>query len=777
MANPNKEMINIVNIADYQEGMPCHRYILRNLKNEVDALSFVKTFVNTMTRVGMSDEHIESCIYLFSAHLPPDSPLQNFRFENWLNMIDGISLVNCIRMDSTVATYKKCMQFYKSQSAKTDVCKICPLHRKYSNDKKDVETQILRFALESKSNYEYVTSLGILPMHFHSLVDILEHVTTATMPGIYSFYSDLFKALGYEHIAEAHYSNVDKTIPCIEIEKFISNKILNGSIPVSFISSPTFINKVIIILWDMIMESPLLKKVEIKNCINSLLSGKDEKRINDTTIAAGTDIGKGSVNEYYSVKPVDASARETKGDSSFVYESINLMSIFDSELLDEDKVSIVDIGIFSSDNDLPSNDADNAYNNFYFDKENALEVKPKDFSDSIPCTDLNGNIIDGENASDNLDDNNEIPTHNEVVADNKADYDNTENDTVNNSFMTTESGEIELRELPSGFDKEIYEEMESMVSVPFVPYDELSHFAICLDNTQSRLLTIFESHVLKDKRLCIELIQSEDSLRYFLMYSPKLHAYFYTNMTDHRVYEILKQLLSYSSIEKYCYFPFTFIAALMKFDIYVKTVFSIFSLSGIKMTGHNFSMEQTLAFMGAKKAVGGVTVSQEGTMESLPLLYMHSYPAIIRKGIYELKCNGFYPEFLERNQFDVILSRFYYQDLYENARRSLFKIVNSDKYNFAQLENNSYKIDGRCYTYRFVRCYEPAALIKKVIVLMDKKGYFKKYKLMVSSLTPMSFSVFIADSDQQRLLTLIHIAILEILTNDKYRDVEYELIE
>ena len=781
--------MNEINLSEYQEGMPCHRYILRNLRTEMDALSFVKTFVNTMTHVKMSDSQIEACIYLFSTHLPPGSPLKGFMFENWPNLIDGMSLVDCIRMDSSVATYKKCMQFYKNQSFKTDACKICPLHRKYCNSKKDIESLVLRYALESKDNFDYVHSMGVMPIHFHTLVDVLEHVTTALLPGIYSFYSDLFKALEQEYIADAHFANADKTIPCKEIEKFISNKLLNGAIPTSFVSSPTFINRVIIVLWDSVMESPLKTKDEIHPIICSLLSADIEKNVvSNTGIAKKSNLGKESISDYYSHGvPKDRNTASEQMVDAGRYEHISMSSILKDVVVPEKKDAEVDM--FSSFSSFMELDENSRYTSNSASEGVQLSSPVDEYSEpKVEEVDLL-NLFDMpleeiiRNEEDVCKDNPE-PHLAASIFDMNIIGEETPSEEIcaeysfKKSFHTTESGEIELHELSApAYDKEFFEEDGSMISIPSISFQELSHFAICLDNAESRLLTIFESHVLKDGRLCIELVKTPKGYRYFLIYSPRLHAYFYTNMSDKRVYELLKYMLSFPSIDKYCYFPFALAASLMKFEIYPRAFVSLFCLTCINMPGHTLNMEQALEMLGAAKAIGGVTVEPEGDIESLPILYMHAYPNVYRRISNSFKRSGLYADYLERNQFDMILSRFYYQDLYEKENRSLLMMPNAGRYLFSDIICREYRVDGKCYTYRFSRCYAPNRLLRKVILAMDNKGYFKKYHIMITALSAISFTLFIASNECERLRTLIHVTLLDILMDDEYRDVEYELIE
>ena len=45
-------MANVINDRYLDNGMPCHKYILRKLANPVEAVTFQKTYINTMITAG-----------------------------------------------------------------------------------------------------------------------------------------------------------------------------------------------------------------------------------------------------------------------------------------------------------------------------------------------------------------------------------------------------------------------------------------------------------------------------------------------------------------------------------------------------------------------------------------------------------------------------------------------------------------------------------------------------------------------------------------------------
>ena len=49
-------------------GMPCHKYILRGLGTTVDAITFRKTYVNTMIAAGATYDEIEANLPEYSKY-------------------------------------------------------------------------------------------------------------------------------------------------------------------------------------------------------------------------------------------------------------------------------------------------------------------------------------------------------------------------------------------------------------------------------------------------------------------------------------------------------------------------------------------------------------------------------------------------------------------------------------------------------------------------------------------------------------------------------------
>lgn len=755
---------NRIDVGQFTEGMPCHRYILRNLRDEEDAKTFVKNFVNTMTYIHLPDEYIEADIFLFSRHLPSSSPLKNYPFEKWDSPIEGLPLLDAIRMDGSVATYKKCTQYYRSNAPKTDACCICPLSKWYANAKEKEELSVLRYTLESEENYNYVASLGINSSHFTSLSDLLEVATYAMRPGMYAFYAAVYEALGKPDIHEAHFSLDDKRVMSVAMCNYLSNDIVKRVVPDKY-SNPSYVNSVISILWEYIISCELYDKSQIERLVMYIMSedivepnkGNNSVAIGNSIVTTFSDLGASGVEEFYNsfVDVVDVRSGSNRSEKPMIFEPVTIESILSSLSQEVSEQKEEKHTVFDMSNDVP------------VDNE-GLEITTDGFVSDEST--LSEPFVD-DNISDSI-----FPDADFGVCEDKV----SEADEGRVDSFSTEntSGEIVLRELEVENPKEeIFEEKDSMVSVPFVPQKELLQFAICLDNAAPRLHTIFESHVLKDKRLTVELIETDNGVRCLLLYSPRLHAYFYTGLKDKKVLSIITQLLSYPSICKCCYYPFILASTLVNLGIRVKNLVSLFSVSSVLLGSHRMSMRDVLCELGCTPAIGGVTIKPEGEIESIALLYMHSYISVYHRKLYELKRGGMYANYISRQSFDLVLAEHFHQERFSTNPRSLFVMKDSSNYIFGKPRDEKYKLDGKVFTYKFRNHCKPSILIRELLCIMKEKGYMSKYGVMITCVSKNSFSLYIEKNDIDRVQTSIHTSLLMKLMEREYRGVVYEVRE
>lgn len=756
--------LDSIDLEQYREGMPCHRYILRNLRDKKEALTFVKTFVNTMTSVHLPDEYIEADIYMFSHHLPPSSPLGRHSFEEWPTFIDDIPLVEAIRMDNSVGTYKRCTQFYKSITSKTDACKICPLSKNYLNAKEKEELSVLRFLLESEENYNYIMSLGIQKEVFVSSVDMLEIVTGSLSPGIYPFCYKVLKSLEVPRIYQSHFAMKHKSKMSPAMSQYLTTDLLKKTIPEQH-SNPAYVSSMISVVWDYIQNHPLKTATEIYKEVEVLTghkasTGTDDR--NKNVITSFSDLGPSYVNDFYNS---NFNENDTKEHKSVSKKSVRLENVsFDS--------------IFSSLCEEPlSDNLDTAGYDI------SSEPSPAAESVDAVCLDENERQVNEVELMGNssLSDEGTLTIGTDmllaVAGTECGDFSKVQETACQEDNMNS-CGEITIHEVSSQmYITEIFPDKNSMVSIPFVSELELMHFAIALDNAPVRLHTIFESHVIKDKRLCIEMVETDNGIRLLLMYSPKLHAYFYTGLKDTGVVSFMTNILSYPSIQKYCYYPFWLVSSLAKEGMRVKGLCSLFTISAILYDRHRMTMEESLLKMGAWKATGGVTIKPEGEIESIALLLMHSYPSVYHRNLSRVKRCGLYGEYEGRLSFDMLLSEHFQQGMYSCCNRVLFSLADSSRLIFGNERDESYRLEGRVYRYTLRGCQKPSYVLRKLLCKLRDNGSIYKYDVMLTSLSLTTFTIFIANKDIVRYQTIINTTLLLLLLDEEYKNVTYDITE
>jgi len=339
--------------------------------------------------------------------------------------------------------------------------------------------------------------------------------------------------------------------------------------------------------------------------------------------------------------------------------------------------------------------------------------------------------------------------------------------------------QILVREIPDTQTPEnayIYEDTYSnLVTLPLVPVAELTKFALSLDSGNVRLLSMFESYVLKDKSLNMELIQSDEDTAYLLIYVPCMRAYLYTDLNRPMVREVLTPILERKTVIKYCYYPYATLSSLWKIGIYVRGLYSLFSMSTLLFGDHNMEMKTALEKMGAAKAVGGITIKPCGEIKSIPLNYMHDYLHVFFRSRYVLLKRGFLPEYEIRNHFDRTLSYSFYQDhLIENGH-TLFTLTTANHYRFAS--NPGAPRTG----YSLIRCTFKShkllsfSFIRGLINKLESAGYFRKRKLFLTGVNTRSFSLCMKQENGKQVTTILNTTILAYMKEQGFFGLEYDL--
>ena len=210
--------------------------------------------------------------------------------------------------------------------------------------------------------------------------------------------------------------------------------------------------------------------------------------------------------------------------------------------------------------------------------------------------------------------------------------------------------------------------------------------------------------------------------------------------------------------------------------VYVRNVISLFSLSAVWRGRHSMVMHECLVNMGAYKAEGGVHIKPEGTIASVPLLYMHCYPTVFRNGKKEVVKRGLWAEFEERNCFDCILGRSYEQGLYCVDSYALFAVMDSLNYRFSTVEDTSFKENGFVLLYQFKHVPLMAPnIVRGLLCRLEETGVLKKYGVLLTALSVNGFELFVVNDDCKDISTIISRELVFYLREHGLHGIEYDL--
>ncbi|MBR2402828.1 MAG: hypothetical protein IKB01_08705 [Lachnospiraceae bacterium] len=709
----------IINDTFLLNGMPCHKYILRNLTTSVDAIVFRKTYVNTMLAAGALHEEIEASIPLLSIKLDPNSPIAGYDFYATVEQKNGLSFVDSICFDDDVTTHRKCDQFYKKFDKKAVVCRLCPLSDKYRNRNFQLERTVLAYALSSPTAFQYLLDHHVTADHFESVIDIMEYFSYAQKASCYPLFSQTFVALQNPEIHDAYFISKENGTEPVDLVAFHDENLTNHYIPRGFLSA------------DMTarLENVLAEEIKVGVCpadseidaliaqlTNRTTTPQEDSSLSatlkySTQIAAHSNMGLDTLDSFYETPPMPR--RNQKVSKKNVRKQGEPLLATAHEQL-----SLTDVLLHSSTGTLQYDHIQDA------EIVNALPGKSS-FYYGVP------------------------------------------------------EEHIRIREIPesSSEKKDAQQEgtNQNMVTIPMVSTEELTNFALPLDTENVRLLSIFESSVLKQKNLSLELIQTEDNNVYLLMYSSRMRAYLYTDLSSAMVREILSPILEHTSITKYCYYPFAMLSALWKSGIYVKGIYSLFSMSAVCFDNHHMHMGTTLEKLGAIKAVAGLTIKPCGEIKSIPMNYVHDYNRVYSRIRYTLLKRGIYPEYEQRNHFDRALSYSYYQDHRIEQRDTLFTLRTASRYYF---HSGSTKPLPEYVLLQCIfknRTSFPTPLVRDIILRLEKTGQFRKWNIILTNVSSNALTICIQKRDYKKITTILNTTILSYLLEQEWVGLEYHL--
>jgi len=293
-------------------GMPCHKYILQQLRNKKDALEFTKSFVDTLLHYGASKEDIEATLALLEMKIPHGSPLTGYSFHIWKDIaMPGLSLIDRICLDPDVPTYKRCTQLYRKYDTRYTCCPLCPLSSKYVNGLRVYEQSLLRYIISSKSSLHYCQKAGLTPEHFTFRFDILEYMVT-DKPCLFPIFRYSYSALLNEDVCDEFYSR-DQNITLSEgMKNHLIKSLKTIRLPKKYLQAE-WIVKFSDIFGDILLSGNTQSGEEADKALRQLLTPR-QKHPGNTTVNIASNVSAPYLQGHFVSHPTtEANYSNSKG--------------------------------------------------------------------------------------------------------------------------------------------------------------------------------------------------------------------------------------------------------------------------------------------------------------------------------------------------------------------------------------------------------------------------------------------------------------------------------
>lgn len=730
----------------YGQGMPCHKYILRNLANQDEAHVFLKDFVITMQKADFSEKEIENMFLGLSVKV-------NFKFDftTWPYDMPGYSRVNSICMAEEVAHHKYCYQLYKNYDKKTPACSLCPLSVKYQCANEHVEHILTQYAMLSEEHLLELTEKGISPDQFTSVNDILSLIVSDrcyTYPFLkYTFLALTEGVRGKSNLLEYHIKRMRKF-------KLPSVATLDNLIAVANVLFDSYFTE----------EEVTLDPKQASAAIDTLTHPKKYEPIGSTEVGASSTLSVEDLPPLPKEDTKPKSILETAFDNFFlerdsIIEETPLMPAQETEQVEV--VASGDVNGTSSEkipDDIP-------YDTMY-------DIPPSDTDEEFASDTYGDTYIKTTDTEEEFQSEPDMePVSKEGTSSVwKSEYEDNTLPEIYYEGMVSRSKEIQTDAFDVLTKNDIF-------GIYHITTYELEHFTHSLQSEKVR--SIFITQVNKDKKLMIELAKCvETSKQYFLFYSPRCHAYFSICLEEEYVLkEILKPLLQRPSIMKICYAPFFIVSTLRHLGLTIQGMHSLFVISGILFPEHSFLPTVMMELFGAIRAKGGVQFEQEGSVSSFPLAYMYAYYRIYLQMEKRLRKSGAYGEYLSQNELAETFGLCYLESYSHMGMGALFGCSKCGKYVFRPAYESNSRPTGTCYRYEFTRLPNVGrSILIELLLYLKRTGRFKKYHFNIVGVTDTSLLVFLPKDEEVYLKECIHVALLSIQDREEFHGIHY-LIE
>lgn len=743
--------------ADYSvNGMPCHKYIIRNLKNERDVVVFEKAFIETMLSYSFPETAISDALELLPRFALRNGPIWGQSFNLTGDGVDMGNLLSTLCLDSSIPHYS-CKEYYALFDESCSACKHCIFSTNYKNVHSAEERIILRYMLQSAQNLERMKDRGLKAGLFHSVEDAVAMVASASHPVNYLFLRTVYKTLNAS--AARYYSSQDAGVSLgAKIRTKLADDIYRASLPAECYQNGWH-NKLIEAWEEDLFREPPCNDTVADDCL-ALMAAK--------TKYIPPAISK--LKEAPRRKPVRASSGSSSATSTADAAPKRTISVPEPKKIKERYSTSATTGSV----DLPLPDKHS--------QESPVPISDPpepSVSDTSPVIEMPSPSVDNTSEHGSVDSSKQ--TSGAALS---VEYIEVVN---NDDFSHEPSIQVDNRivEKYDTFPREL-DMHGNLIYTPSVTKRELLDCAINLDTATVLDLTAFENAVLKDMRLPLEVVFDEFHSVYLLLWVPSMHTFFYTDFSRDMSNEILFSVLSRRSIIKITYSPYWLYSI-----VYQRNHGQLRSLESIQ-TLHYLLHNDSLDYIGALLAYGispataGVDFLSRGTALSVVFRLLPRYGIIYRKQSRAISRKNLQDRYDELCGFNEAVGISYDMHYWFGLDEFLFVMPHPFFFKFKNVDLWKVSVPGYILSYRVSYGKEPPEpLFRKLLYALASTGRFRSLRMQLMDVSELTMTIFVLEQHFPVALELINRTMFDIVEGlqeygisfeTKYRLVEHRRI-
>lgn len=713
-------------------GMPCHKYIVRNLKNTRDIIVFEKSFLKTMLSNGYDENTSLDSLGLMEQFVPIASPISGIEFSQMGDGVDFGDFLPSIIADVTIPEYT-CSEYYSLCDEKCSACSNCIYSTSFANFYIEEERTILRYVLASEENLSHLKNLGLKASVFHSVIDIVDVISSATHPINFMLYRSVYKMINSSAARYFGSEDAGKSFGS-RIRTKLADDVFKFNLPQECYCND-WQNKLVSIWEDELFSLSICTREEAEACLDKLVKkrkyippvvGKYKEPVkadilpNKTATAATAPIKKSGSAKSSKTVAVGTPVKEPsqRASSASVVGGVN-----------KDSNSRPQKGALSAD-------------------------KPRNKSSSC--------------AQDSL--KFELSTEYVEVVDNSA--------LANEESVSVESKVVNPYDtFPRSIDMG-----NNLIYIPRIESKELSYCCTYLDSANVSVLTSFENAVVRDKRMCVEMVFDENEHSFLLIWVSRLQTYFYTDFISLRSNEIVFSLFSKRSISKISYSAYWIYST-----IYDKNHGQIRGLRSIQSMQYLLSVKNTdyvsvLLSYGINPSLPGKDFRSSRWVDSLIFRLMPGYAVVCRKQMRLILSNDLEERLTELSYFDEAVGTSYDMSKWLGKKDFLFTMPRPFFFRFRRVDFDKLSADGYVLSLTLHCDIEPIVpIFRTLLCRMAEAGRFRSLRLQLLDVADKSLVVFVKKEHFEVALEFINRTLFDVLEGKHELgvsvDTKYKLVE